>query len=390
MTTIDHRILIPVPQAIVWDYIRKLGNTPRWQIDLKGVSVLTSKVEGVGTRWRETHDNGREYVAEIRAWYEGLGYQYLYVERPPLKHAISTIRLQEIAEGTIVQWTFEYDLGGVLSGVRNSLGLSRQLDSNIQGSLKKLYLQLKTDRARTMEPGIETKALMRDAPDAEARAQYRARHPSAMPDGEVPASAPIVSSGHVIFEPPINQEDTRPTRAVAAITDEQIAAYPGGTTPEPQPEPDFLSNLPSVNDDTSPVRDMLGNAQPIDIDAVRRELDDQPAPAAPALVIPEPAPTDSQRLMDTSNMSIWEVFGVPRPSETGEHAKVVVEVDDTSEPAPAAPKPKVSRAKKSAAAVSQVQPPPAVVPAAQLVPFTTGSGLRSQMRRRLVRLRRHI
>jgi hypothetical protein len=384
MTTIDHRILIPVPQAVVWDYIRKLGNASRWQIDLKGVSVLTSKTEGVGTRWRETHESGREYVAEIRAWYEGLGYQYLYVERPPLKNAVSTIRLQEIAEGTIVQWTFEYDIGGVLSGVRNSFGISRQIDSNIQGSLKKLYLQLKTDRARVMEPGIETKALMRDAPDAEARAQYRPRHPSALPDSDMPTSAPIVSSGHVIFEPPINQDDTRPTRAVAAITDEQIAAYPG-STPEPQPEPDFLASLPSVNDDTSPVRDTLGNVQPIDIDAVRRELDDQPAPAATALVIPEPAPTDSQRLMDTSNMSIWEVFGVPRPSETGEYQKVVVE--PVAEPASTSPKSKSPRSKKPGAAVSLV---PAVASATPPIPFITGRGLRSQMRRRLVRLRPHI
>ena len=113
------------------------------------------------------------------------------------------------------------------------------------------------------------------------------------------------------------------------------------------------------------------------------DLDDQPALA---FVSPETAATDSQRLMDTSNMSIWEVFGVPRPSETGEYQKVVVEPEGEPEPAPATPKPKSPRAKKP---VAIVPPTPAVAPASPPIPFTTGSGLRSQMRRRLVRLRPH-
>ncbi len=388
MTTVDHRILIPVPQGVVWEYIRKLANTPRWQLDLKGVSILTSKSEGVGTRWRETHENGREFVAEIRAWYEGLGYQYVYVERPPLKRAISTIRLQEIAEGTIVQWTFEYEMGGVLSGVRNALTVSRQLDSSIQGSLKKLYLQLKTDRARALDTNIDTKALMRDAPDAESRAQYKPRHPSAVLESDHPVNPPV-SGGPVIFEPPINQDDTRPTRAVPAITDEQIASYPASTTAAPTHEPDFIADLPNVTDDTLPVRDMLGNAQPIDIDAVRRELDEESSALQPAFVIPEPAPTDSQRLMDTSNMSIWEVFGVARPSETGEYQKVAVE-EAKPEATEVSQKPKASRSKKaSAAPAPEPQPDPVA-----FMPFAAvggmSRGLRTQMRRRLVKLRPHV
>ena len=64
-------------------------------------------------------------MAEIRAWYEGLGYEYSYVERPPFKSALGRVRLQEIPEGTVVQWTLEYEIGGVLGGVRGALGVAR-------------------------------------------------------------------------------------------------------------------------------------------------------------------------------------------------------------------------------------------------------------------------
>jgi hypothetical protein len=380
MTTIDHRILIPVPQAAVWEYLRKLQNNARWQVDCKSVSLLTTRHEGAGTRWRYTSEGGREYVAEIRAWYDGLGYEYGYIDRPPFRSAIGRIRLQEIPEGTIVQWTLEYELGGMLGGVRNALGTARALDSAIAQSLKKLYLQLKTDRARMIDPNIETKSLMQDAPDADARSQYKPRHPTAVPTA-VETSKPLKPVKlSVIEEPPLEQDDTRPTRAVAAITEADLAttAYPQDTAPrhEPPPtapalpvvpqlvhqEPDFLRSISDLSQapatsastagfsDTEPVKppfEDMSHAQMIDVSAVERELDtssDSP-PTTPSrqslmemlakpesvgerrqiISIPEPASTDSQRLMDTSNMSIWEVFGVPRPSETGEFQAVAVE-----------------------------------------------------------------
>ncbi|MDX2140432.1 MAG: SRPBCC family protein [Chloroflexota bacterium] len=398
MTTIDHRILIPVPQAAVWEYLRKLQNNARWQVDCKSVSLLTTKHEGAGTRWRYTSEGGREYVAEIRAWYDGLGYEYSYIDRPPFRSAIGRIRLQEIPEGTIVQWTLEYELGGMLGGVRNALGTARALDNAIAQSLKKLYLQLKTDRARMIDPSIETKSLMQDAPDADARAQYKPRHPTAAPTAAETSKPLKPVRLSIIDEPPLDQDDTRPTRAVAAITEADLAtaAYSQDTAsryelPPTAPampsveagiehEPDFLASVPDVRppetptatgsavifSDTEPVKPPLSDmshAQLIDVSAVERELDsgnDSP-PTTPSrqslmealakpeptkepverreiISIPEPASTDSQRLMDTSNMSIWEVFGVPRPSETGEFQAVVVEASaSAAQPEPIAP-----------------------------------------------------
>ncbi|HLU12062.1 MAG TPA: SRPBCC family protein, partial [Oceanobacillus sp.] len=116
MTTIDQRVLVPVAQSIVWDYIRNINNNPSWQTDCRSISFLSSKHEGPGTRWRYTTTKGRENVVEITAWYNGLGYEYVFVDGPRFRNNRGRIRLQEIAEGTIVQWTFSFEGGGVFSG----------------------------------------------------------------------------------------------------------------------------------------------------------------------------------------------------------------------------------------------------------------------------------
>jgi hypothetical protein len=421
MTTIDHRILIPVPQVVVWEYIRKLSNNAKWQIDCKTVSILTSMSEGVGTRYRAAGENGREYVVEVRAWYDGLGYEYTFVDRPPFRDVTGRIRLQEIPEGTIIQWTLAYEMGGVLGGMRNSLGTARALDTAIQGSLKKLYLQLKTDRARVIDPQIETKSLMRDAPDADSRAQYKPRHPSALPKEDAPLTKPLQKVEiEGIKEPALEEFDTRPNVAAPAT---ESATAPVNTT-----EPDFLDGLeitPSP-DSTLPSRtEAMGHAQMIDVTAVQRELEEivpptpleadtadnvvsahsasapaapttatpdarrktderravvvppEDVPSPPAIVIPEPAQTDSQRLFDTSKMSIWEVFGVPRPSDTQE----MVALQQVT--APAAPTP------------TTVAPPPAAItalPTPPVMPVETVAhprvGWRAKQRQGIVRLRR--
>jgi hypothetical protein len=401
MTTIDHRILVPVPQHAVWDYIRKLTNNAKWQVDCKGVSMLTTMQEGVGTRWRAESEGGRDYVVEIRAWYDGLGYEYTFVDRPPFRDVVGRIRLQEIPEGTVVQWTLSYELGGVLGGLRNSLGAARSIDNAIQQSLKKLYLQLKTDRARVITT-TANKSTMRDAPDADARAAYKPRHPSALEDDEAVIAAPPLS---LADEPAIVESDTRPTKAVTVVTDEQIANAAPQT--EAAQEPDFVASIPvwdGAPDSTAPSRsDLMGEAQLIDLEAVQRELEvpSEPVddnkrstaeiarvaaqvPAAPPLapspitMIPEPALTDSQRLFDTSKMSIWEVFGVPRPSETQEMAAVQLQAAappvTVTAPAPVASNP---------IAANPVATSHSADPVAQ--PRT---GLRAKMRRRSVKLRR--
>lgn len=402
MTTIDHRILIPAPQTIVWAYISDLNNNPAWQQECKDISYLTSRREGPGTRWRYTTDKRREYVVEITAWYNGLGYEYIYVDGPGYKENRGRIRLQEIAEGTIVQWTFTYEIGGMFAGMRNH---KRQIESTMAASLKSLYRAIKQLSSDTK---ADPKSLMRDAPDVEARSQYRPRHPSQAPklqdedDGqfrpEHPAAIfdePPVAEGDAqslasfdFDEPELDIEDTRPRapiteRATAeAAPDESqrepeyfidesrfappreaedtlpgvlSAAEPEATLSPVMPEADSLETSEPAPVEPEPVESEMGSETPPAAD------EEQPAAesAGSGLPVVEPIllPTASP---EHSGESIWEIFGVPRPSETQEAAR--------------APRPDQT---------ADTTPEPVSQP-----PVKAGQGLRILVRRKLVRLRR--
>ena len=270
MTTIDHRILIPASPHVVWEYISNISRNPKWQVDCESISFLTEKHDGPGTRWRCATAKGHEHVIEITAWYNGLGYEYVYVDGPGYEENRGRLRLQEIPEGTIVQWTFTYTLGGLFGGMRDSLGKRREIDATMADSLRKLYTQLKTQSALSTTPQGESKALIREAPDVEARAHYTPRHPSVMqeqfdPEKTVPTASlskagaivdepPVADddgqqlSGIVIPEPLVDEGDTRPNPIVRREQEPSEADQPAeaevsvGNIPLGE-EPDFLSDL---------------------------------------------------------------------------------------------------------------------------------------------------
>src|SRR5688572_27543286 len=161
MNTVDQRILIPTPPDVVWEYISDITKNPQWQSDCKSVTFLTSKRSGPGMRWRSAAAKGREQVIEITAWYDGLGYQYTYVDGIPFRNGMGRIRLQEIPEGTVVQWTIQYEMGGLLGGVRGSFGIMKQLETMMAASLNMLKKQVNNSGAA--QNWREAKSLMRDA-----------------------------------------------------------------------------------------------------------------------------------------------------------------------------------------------------------------------------------
>jgi hypothetical protein len=281
MHTIDQRILIPTPPDIIWSLISDIARNPDWQEDCRSVSFLTSRREGPGTRWRFTTEKGREAVAEIIAWYQGLGYEYNFIDGMPYRENKGRIRLQEIPEGTVVQWTFSYDLGGPLGGMRNALGTSRQLENAMAASLKTLWREANRLSASERDV-IDAKSLIREAPDVEARSQYKPRHASALDEAaeaaheagaaaesKVEAAAevqPEVLPAIVIDadEPPITIEDTQPHPAVDV---EAGAGEPPVSEPEAvdqavtaeAAEPAFLDDLarfepPIEEHDTQPTK----------------------------------------------------------------------------------------------------------------------------------------
>ncbi len=492
MTIIDHRILIPAAPDVVWDYISDITHNPDWQVDCQEVIFLTSRREGPGVRWRYAAPNGHESVVAVTAWYNGLGYEYFLVDGVPYRENKGRIRLQEIPEGTIVQWTFTYELGGLLGGMRNALGVSRQVDRTIAESLKTLWQKVKQSGA-TARPH-EAKSLMRDAPNVDARSAYQPRHPAHMevegqklepvPTANFQTEPPISEDDgqpiSIIDEPPVKQDDTRPRPAVIVpsrepvippdiegepeflerMTDVDLSRFepprdPSDTQPrkpvaptEPTPtaiveppaaaaapetkfEPDAEAENqrfapPKVGEETEPlaiplpevlpiyraplVDDAEPEAEPettpepveelqtqpvVEPDEEAQIIDDAPMTEAATPIVSEPepvvdtapaaaieAPPKPEAQPSTSSVvhpetdeksaTIWEIFGVPRPSETQE--TTTAQSASAAEPS-----------------VAVAEPAPVTSLSLEQTSFPRGSnrvGLRIVLRRRLVRVRR--
>jgi hypothetical protein len=423
MNILDHRILVPKSPQVVWEVLSDLSKNPTWQVNYSTISFLTSRHTGSGVRWRYTTTTGREYVAETTAWYDGLGYEYILVDGVQFRENKGRIRLQEIAEGTIVQWTFSYDVGGVLGGVRNALTYKRQFEPVMVDSLKMLWRVMHQAQD---ESSREAKSILREGLNYEARAQYKPRHPSTKADS--PATEPNIQP--IIVEPPISDDDTRPRAPV--VTDVPAAAEqaeepmimvefqrPVAADDIPfvlaeQTEPtstqehakaivegavvaDVVEVIPSSivlpeiqlsdNDDLS--LDLIKPPgvlpeQPVIVEIIATDapvLPEMPVYDTPSEikeVVAEtaapwineditqkpdaPAPKVDVSKPDTAGMSVFDVFGLPKPSETQEIRPVVT----ASEPIR-----------------------PTVEAAAVVLPTkSVRTGLRLMLRRKHVRVRR--
>lgn len=438
-TVIDHAIAIPALQEVVWQQLSAIHNNPLWQVDSEHVAFLTTHQNGRNTRWRSTMANGKECVIEITAWYEGLGYEYVIVDGVPYQDNRGRIRLQEVAEGTVVQWTFNYELSGALSGIRNSLRVRRQLDSDIVDSLRNLYSYIRSLSGEEEVDPSEVKSLMRDAPDVEERAQYIPRHPTNIDDDpsisavspSADASPPMSDSifqppaaqqpSFTIPEPPVADDDTQPnpriqTGSIPPVPDlppvqptEDPFAPPSRTDAQKRNTFEFQSPFAGQRDqddhepfpfdfEDEPIESTANVAQsntnPVAVQAdtnsdISDGSDEEPslfeiaqsrleseassrqdavleptpiaepepsveelAEAAPEPIQPSEAaltspdnPVDAMRTQetpklpedgnikatDTARMSVFEVFGLQKPSETQEMRQVELEAAQTIE-----------------------------------------------------------
>lgn len=490
MTIIDHRILIPTSPDAVWEIISDINSNPHWQVDCQAISFLTSLRAGPRVRWRCTSPSGDESVIETTAWYDGLGYEYTYIDGAPFRTSKGTLRLQEIPEGTVVQWTLNYEVGGLVGGVRNALSVRRSFNNRIVESLKALYAYVKeTGKTRQSH---EARSLMRDALDYEARAQYVPRHPSryierASEDEDQADIRLVPSAEPAIVEPPVSDEDTRPNPVLT--TDSEPTGAPASATQEasqvrPQEEPaaetEESAAPPPAPAEAESDEWAAGTAQgPLDLARFQRPPYLEPAPSAiPSPITEEPAPTEAPpepapdtpqpeppatteapatetaadivdkpetpaaeppsaepaaeaaapepaadesdtpfpalapkrepgpgidtSQMDTREISIWEVFGVPPPSET-DRIKAITdeqlqEADAASTtPPPAAETPAPASTPPPAAETpvpTAPAPAPSPVPQAALsaqtrpAPALLMIGFRVYTRRARVRLRR--
>ena len=439
MTTIDHSILITAPQQIVWKYLSDISNNPNWQVDCKVISFLTTHHSGEGTRYRYRSERGREYVVELTAWYNLLGYEYVFVDGSPFASSKGRIRLHERPEGTVVQWSFTYELGGAFSGLRNVLGMKRSVDNMMVDSLWTLWRQVGQLAVNT--PMTSSKSLMQDAPNVEARAQYKPRHDDSSTNiPSVSVEAPIEASSQppqITDEPPVVDDDTRPrpitpapmSSVTPSVTPSVMpSVMPSEVSPEPEKaedsfikEPDFLSRIREEESrtDIPPVR--LDSPPPITVDDTSPNTvpSEEPVVAEPESIVetpvdvPEPVETippvsverevvahdlpllDDEPTMgtgDTSQVSVFDIFGIQKPSETQEMRAVELGKIEDATP----------DAIETAVDLKPVITPDVVESASDVMPETASSdasdkhevlfvkrvGKRVLLRRSLVRLRR--
>lgn len=324
MNVIDHAILIPASPEFIWRFLGDITQNANWQEDCINISFLTTQHEGKGARWRYSTSKGKDVIVEISAWYDTLGYEYTVVEGSSVSTNQGRIRLQEIAEGTLVQWTFNYEVDGMLSGLRNSIGLKRSLTNHIQDSLRNLYklVQQETGGISTHE----AKASLREAPDVEERSTYQPRHPSSIsedreadtyPESEYPSEQSIqYAINDTITEPPVADDDTKPNPVVQGTEEIEVI------------ESTSLASLLSVNeppvadDDTKP-NEPIEESPAVQPDEIEDFTETEMATTSPKL---EPIIEPKVDIRDTSRISVFDVFGLQKPSEK-QDMKAITDAD---------------------------------------------------------------
>jgi hypothetical protein len=398
---IDQRILIAAPAEAVWTFLISPPLLVKWHKGCKQVSILSTRTTGPGTRRRVTDPRGKTVVEEITHWLENLGYEYQMIDGPYRAYR-GRIRLQAIPEGTVVNWTIEFQLRGMLPVLRILLGARRRMENMMADSLRQLRRLVEHTGAR-IDPEKQARFAMRAAPSVEDRAAARAvavpsEAPAEQPlDAEAPTPPagtpePSFVAGLESAPPPIasfdsedaSLADTKP-RAPKGLREaiaRQMAELPA-TEPQDEPSapaapaaewdsaartvpvslvapapPDSGEQETQTMEIVPPsVPDTLPESVPTprsillpkmaerleapkgDEDSAARRLDEPAIPTTPPPTTPH----------DTGEISIWDVFGMMPPSERTrtELEKLITSLQSPVETHAKAPTRKVEHARRA-------------------------------------------
>lgn len=381
---IDHAIQIPVSPSNMWALVSNPENNTRWQTNCRSLSFLNSIRRGIGMRWRYENGSGKSYVAEVTAWYEGLGFEYTLVDGTQFQSNKGRIRLQEVPEGTIVQWTFSYEMSGMLAGLRNTLATRRSLDTQVVESLRNLFRVAKDVYHETNLK--DSKALMREAPNVQERSSYKPRYRSVLEDGKPGPTTATPSSEiravrvptppaedlyqrPVIEEPPIALDDTRPNQVLRQTAEMAAVPPPLPAVEESNEREDAYQ--PSRPEPIVPANPelILPAIPPVDTPPPAAVAEPEPTTPAPIGMRIDPSTLDKR---DTATISVFELFGLPRPSNTQEMAAVTIEspapLPTTTEPAPSVPVSDVSSSTPPVETSTAETPPSAEIPLVIVTP----------------------
>lgn len=325
-TVIDHAIAIPMRPSSVWDMIRDISNNPTWHPDCQRVQFLTTMTNGRGTRWRNTTNNSKEQVIEVTAWYEGLGYEYRIIDGSNYPQNRGRIRLQESPEGTVVQWTFSYTINGFWGNIRNRFGMKSYMDKAVVQGLRNLYTIFKDIKSYEALNPEDSKAYLKEAPNVEERASYQPRYPSKVKSQELPK---VQVDENIQFKPPTLMEEPKQPVAFAPIINEPPLSA-DDTKPNPsiqitettQPnlsEPDFLKAMPEQGISASAVDiEKTSNGEAVPLADNSPVITNKPTPTPSKQKVTVEPLTLGQDIskLDTSKISVFELFGIDKPSET--------------------------------------------------------------------------
>jgi uncharacterized membrane protein len=266
VATIDQKVVIAASAEAVW---RVLGNATlliKWRKSCKQISVLSTQQSGVGARWRLSLAQGKPVIEEVSQWLDNVGYRYTMIEGA-YRSFKGTFRLQPIPEGTIVNWTVEYQLRGILVGPRNVLGRRRRAERQMADDLKELRRLVERSGAQ-FDAQSQARFAMKAAPNVEERAILSAALTAANADKVAdPATTPTVAN---------SSAKAAPANAALVIDPREKRAVPAAPPASPTP-----TVAPSIFDD-----------EPISVRPLQPT--DLPKPVtssvvAPAIVVPEPS-----------------------------------------------------------------------------------------------------
>lgn len=388
MPLIDQRILIAASAETVWRYLTQPEYVSRWHLGCRQLSILTTRTQGVGVRRRCTDGRGKSTVEEITAWLENIGYEYKVVDGP-YRAFRARFRLQPAPEGTIVNWVVEYRRRGLFSGLRELLGRRRRTRRMMEESLRNLRKLVERSGAR-LDPERQARVAMQPAPDVAARAARGAEVMRAQ-NASAAAGAPLVIGDDDLPEPAartlIHQPLSEPSFVTKLSAVEQPAVSPDSLADTKPRKPKGLAEALAAKPPQPPKRpdepiwDSSARTVPVSLVAPplppaepTQALDATPPKPPPPRTLPEVPPTPAAgtplpppepeaapkptTLYDTGEVSIWEVFGIPRPSEktrTDLHAIVAsLAPEAPSSAPPSAPSQPPSPLK--AAAIARLSP----------------------------------
>lgn len=215
MALIDQRILIPAPMSTVWEILADHTTLSQWRSDCRAVSILSTHHVGQGVRRRISPQRGKDFLEDFKAWYNGFGYEYQVVDSKTYKYNLSRVRLQATPDGTIVQWTIEFDAKGFWAQLLGGRRRRYVLEKTVVESLRELRRYV-VSKGVPLDSEYRTKASVQDAPDVQKRAAYGAQLFSQVEATEQVEDAtgshkPVIisaSESPIIQEPPVRVEDT--------------------------------------------------------------------------------------------------------------------------------------------------------------------------------------